>query len=87
MTGYILKGSSYIQCQRDFTWDLPVPVCKPGFYVSAAIGFGSLVGALLLLVISGAFCIVVSKRNRVKYVLTNSKLNESPHSQGEQCNI
>lgn len=28
--GYVLKGSSRVQCQPDFTWDPPVPVCNQG---------------------------------------------------------
>ncbi|XP_060088978.1 complement receptor type 2-like [Heteronotia binoei] len=38
--GYVLEGSPYIQCQHDFVWDPPVPVCKPGFYFLASISFG-----------------------------------------------
>nr|XP_023969625.2 complement receptor type 2-like [Chrysemys picta bellii] len=30
--GYVLEGSSLIQCQHDFTWNPPVPVCKSSMY-------------------------------------------------------
>lgn len=26
--GYMLEGSSQIQCQEDLSWDPPVPACK-----------------------------------------------------------
>ncbi|XP_053101832.1 complement receptor type 1 [Hemicordylus capensis] len=65
--GYILEGSPYAQCQQDFTWDSPVPVCKPGFYISTLIGIGSLTGVLLLLVICGIIWITVLKSNKAKY--------------------
>ncbi|XP_033009862.1 complement receptor type 1 [Lacerta agilis] len=81
--GYVLKGSSRVQCQPDFTWDPPVPVCNQGFYVSVATGIGSLVGALLLLVIAGAFCVIVIvlKRNKAKYTPASNRIYESPHLQ------
>ncbi|XP_077695689.1 complement receptor type 2 [Eretmochelys imbricata] len=32
--GYVLEGSSLIQCQHDFTWDPPVPVSRKGGLVA-----------------------------------------------------
>ncbi|XP_077190956.1 complement receptor type 2 isoform X2 [Paroedura picta] len=72
--GYVLEGSPYIQCQHDFTWDLPVPVCKPGFYLLASISFGSLVGFLLFLAISGIIWMAASNRNKAQYAPANSKV-------------
>nr|XP_028590239.1 complement receptor type 1-like isoform X3 [Podarcis muralis] len=81
--GYVLKGSSRVQCQPDFTWDPPVPVCNQGFYISVATGIGSLVGALLLLVIAGVFCVIVIvlKRNKAKYTPASNRIYESPDLQ------
>uniref|UniRef100_A0ACB8F5J9 Uncharacterized protein n=1 Tax=Sphaerodactylus townsendi TaxID=933632 RepID=A0ACB8F5J9_9SAUR len=70
--GYVLEGSPYIQCQDDFAWDPPVPVCKPGFNLMASISIGSLVGFLLLLVISGIW-MAVSKCNKGRYTPANRK--------------
>ncbi|XP_054836402.1 complement receptor type 1 [Eublepharis macularius] len=79
--GYVLEGSSYVQCQHDFTWDPPVPVCKPVFSVMALISFGSVVGFLLLLTILGIIWMTVSKWNKVRYTPANSKeISDIPNS-------
>ncbi|XP_066480760.1 complement receptor type 1-like [Tiliqua scincoides] len=79
--GYILKGSNMIQCQSDGTWNPPVPTCAMGYNI-AVIGIGSVVGILLLLVISGIIWMVVRKQKKIYYTQANVReISESPDSQ------
>ncbi|KAM9148098.1 complement receptor type 1 isoform 5-T5 [Pangshura tecta] len=50
--GYVLEGSSLIQCQHDFTWDPPVPVCRPSSYNFISVVLGIAGGMLLLLLVT-----------------------------------
>nr|XP_060628834.1 complement receptor type 1 isoform X4 [Anolis sagrei ordinatus] len=79
--GYFLTGAATMYCLSSGIWDKPVPQCKDrqSYYVPAAIGFGSLVGVLLL-VISAALWIMVSKRKKVKYVPGKNKIYIGPES-------
>ncbi|XP_042320223.1 complement receptor type 2 [Sceloporus undulatus] len=85
--GYLLNGSPHVQCQHGSMWDPPVPVCKSASYVSAAIGFGSLI-VILLLVISGVIGMMFLKRKKTKYIPGKRKIYTGPVSQvQEQSNI
>uniref|UniRef100_A0A8C0GSV5 Sushi domain-containing protein n=1 Tax=Chelonoidis abingdonii TaxID=106734 RepID=A0A8C0GSV5_CHEAB len=61
--GYVLEGSSLIQCQHDFTWDPPVPVCSPS--ISLLVVSGITGGVLLLLLVISIMWKIISKQNYV----------------------
>ncbi|XP_065259499.1 complement receptor type 1 [Emys orbicularis] len=61
--GYVLEGSSLIQCQHDFTWNPPVPVCKSSSYNFISVVLGIVGGVLLLLLVTIIIWRIMSKQN------------------------
>ncbi|XP_009076876.1 PREDICTED: complement receptor type 2-like [Acanthisitta chloris] len=65
--GYMLEGISQIQCQEDFSWDPPVPVCKLTSHKSGSVGLGVAAAGVLLLLGVGIVCKIVSKQKEGYY--------------------
>ncbi|XP_053882119.1 C4b-binding protein alpha chain-like [Malaclemys terrapin pileata] len=61
--GYVLEGSSLIQCQHDFTWNPPVPVCKSRSYNFISGVLGIVGGVLLLLLVTIIIWRIMSTQN------------------------
>nr|XP_032650056.1 complement receptor type 2-like [Chelonoidis abingdonii] len=71
--GYVLEGSSLIQCQHDFTWDPPVPVCSPSSYNFISVVLGITGGVLLLLLVISIMWKIISKQNAGYYYTHENK--------------
>ncbi|XP_067404629.1 complement receptor type 2-like, partial [Emydura macquarii macquarii] len=79
--GYVLEGSSLIQCRHDFTWDPPVPVCKRTSLASSNLVsevLGIIGGVLLLLLVITVIWKIVSKQNAGYYYTHENKEGHVP---------
>ncbi|XP_065447086.1 complement receptor type 2-like [Chrysemys picta bellii] len=76
--GYVLEGSSLIQCQHDFTWDPPVPVCRSSSYNFISVVLGIVGGVLLLLLVTIIIWRIMSKQNAGYYYTHENNKNQMP---------
>ncbi|XP_065450131.1 complement receptor type 2-like [Chrysemys picta bellii] len=76
--GYVLEGSSLIQCQHDFTWNPPVPVCKSSSYNFISGVLGIVGGVLLLLLVTIIIWRIMSTQNAGYYYAHENNKNQMP---------
>ncbi|XP_065450658.1 complement component receptor 1-like protein [Chrysemys picta bellii] len=77
-SGYVLEGSSLIQCQHDFTWDPPVPVCRSSSYNFISGVLGIVGGVLLLLLVTIIIWRIMSKQNAGNYYTHENNKYQMP---------